>query len=78
VLFRSDQALPHAAISLQKEPHDVDRLENLISIYMALNRFDEAEGVADKLRRLAPDVPHNCVPNAVVASEKQRKHRTRR
>jgi serine/threonine protein kinase/Tfp pilus assembly protein PilF len=56
-----DKALPHATIGLQKETNDLDGLENLVGIYMALNRFDDAADAANKLRLAAPDAPHCCI-----------------
>jgi eukaryotic-like serine/threonine-protein kinase len=57
-LGQFEKALPHTVISLEKEPRNLAGLENLVGIYMALNRFDEAEVTADKLQLVAPDVPH--------------------
>jgi eukaryotic-like serine/threonine-protein kinase len=57
-LGQFEKALPQTVISLEKEPRNLAGLENLVGIYMALNRFDEAEVTADKLQLVAPDVPH--------------------
>jgi eukaryotic-like serine/threonine-protein kinase len=60
-LGRFDKALPHTVIALQKEPNNLAGLENLVGTYMALNRFDDAAGAANKLQLVAPDVPHCCI-----------------
>src|SRR5579864_2260867 len=56
-LGQFDKALPNTLASLQRNPDDVDGLANLVLTYLALNRVDDAENAAQKMRALAPDVP---------------------
>jgi serine/threonine protein kinase/tetratricopeptide (TPR) repeat protein len=60
-LGQFDKALPHIIIALQKEPNDLNRLGALVETYMALNRLADAETAAEKMRILAPDVPHYSI-----------------
>ena len=60
-LGQFEKALPQTVIALEKEPRNLVGLENLVGIYMALNRFDEAEVTAQKLQFFAPEVPHSCI-----------------
>jgi DNA-binding winged helix-turn-helix (wHTH) protein/tetratricopeptide (TPR) repeat protein len=60
-LGQIDKALHHSNLALQKEPNDLNGLANLVLIYMALNRLADAENAAEKMRVLAPDVPHYSI-----------------
>jgi hypothetical protein len=60
-LGQFEKALPQTLISLEKEPRDLAGLANLAGIYLALNRFDEAEATAQKLQLVAPEVPRNVI-----------------
>jgi serine/threonine protein kinase len=60
-LGQIDKALRHISLALQKEPNDFNGLANLVFIYMALNRLADAESAAEKMRVLAPDVPHYSI-----------------
>ena len=60
-LGQLDKALRHINLALQKEPNDLNGLANLVLIYMALNRLADAESAAEKMRVLAPDVPHYSI-----------------
>jgi eukaryotic-like serine/threonine-protein kinase len=55
-LGQFEKALTHTLISLEKEPHNFAGLGNLLGIYLALNRFNEAGVTAEKLQLVAPDV----------------------
>jgi len=56
-----DKALPHTLIRVQNEPNELNGLANLLLIYMALNRLTDANNVAERIRRLAPDIPHYSI-----------------
>ena len=56
-----DKGLAHITIGLEKEPNDLNGLATLLQDYMALNRFSDAEVVAEKMRFLAPDFPHYSI-----------------
>jgi serine/threonine protein kinase/Tfp pilus assembly protein PilF len=60
-LGQFDKALPHIIIALQKEPNDLNGLAALVETYMALNRLADAETAAEKMRILAPDIPHYSI-----------------
>jgi DNA-binding winged helix-turn-helix (wHTH) protein/tetratricopeptide (TPR) repeat protein len=60
-LGQFDKVLPHVAFHLQKEPNNLHSLEILLGTYMALNRFEDAENVANKLGLLTPELPYNCI-----------------
>jgi eukaryotic-like serine/threonine-protein kinase len=60
-LGQFDKALPHIIIGLQKDPNDLNGLAELVETYMALNRLADAETAAQKMRILAPDVPHYSI-----------------
>jgi tetratricopeptide (TPR) repeat protein len=60
-LGQFDKALTHATVASGKEPDDLNGLAVLLEAYMALNRFSDAEAVAEKMRLLAPDVPHYSI-----------------
>jgi serine/threonine protein kinase/Tfp pilus assembly protein PilF len=60
-LGQFDKALAHVTVALGKEPNDLNSLAIQLESYMALNRFSDAEAVAEKMRLLAPDVPHYSI-----------------
>ncbi len=56
-LGQFEKALPNTLASLQRNPNDVDGLANLVLTYLALNRLNDSESAAQKMRAVAPDVP---------------------
>jgi serine/threonine protein kinase/tetratricopeptide (TPR) repeat protein len=56
-----DKALPHTIIRVRKEPNEFNGLANLVLINMALNRLTDADDAAERIRRLAPDIPHYSI-----------------
>jgi serine/threonine protein kinase/tetratricopeptide (TPR) repeat protein len=62
-MWRGDfgRALPHTIIRVQKGPNELNGLANLVLIYMALNRLTDADNAAEKIRLLAPDIPHYSI-----------------
>jgi eukaryotic-like serine/threonine-protein kinase len=60
-LGRFEDALHHLTITSNQDPNDLNVLANLTQTYTALNRIPDAEGVAQKMKILAPNVPHYAV-----------------
>jgi eukaryotic-like serine/threonine-protein kinase len=60
-LGQFDKALTHVTFALDKEPNDLNALAIQLEAYQALNRFSDAEAVAEEMRLLAPDVPHYSI-----------------
>jgi serine/threonine protein kinase/tetratricopeptide (TPR) repeat protein len=60
-LGQFDKALAHETTALEKEPNNLNGLALLVEAHTALNRLSEAETAADKMRRLAPDVPQYSI-----------------
>ena len=56
-LGQFDKALPENLIALEKQPTNLNGLENLGTTYLSLDRLDDAQTVSDKLQALAPDSP---------------------
>jgi tetratricopeptide (TPR) repeat protein len=56
-----DKALNHTIIGVQAEPNEINGLANLVLINLALNRLADAETAAEKMRVLAPDLPHYSI-----------------
>ena len=56
-LGQFDKALFEIPIALKKEPTDLNGQENLGLAYLSLNRFADAQTVADNLRAIAPNSP---------------------
>jgi Flp pilus assembly protein TadD len=68
-LGQFDKALPENLIALEKEPTNIAGQVNLGMTYLSLNRFDDAETVADKLRSLAPGNPYYFLSNVRLKVE---------
>ena len=69
-LGKFDKALPEIIARVQKDPNELNGLANLLTAYAALNRFADAESVADRLRVTAPDVPHYAIAGQAEADQR--------